>query len=68
MLAKNNPRLSLLSRLTPGAAQANRKNPLDVQAQERQAGSNAQAHVQDHVMPCYHIVFRGLPFLLSDIP
>ena len=64
MLAKNNPRLSLLSRLTPGAAQANRKNPLDAQAQERQAGRNAQ----DYAMSCYHIVFNVLPFMLSDIP
>ena len=34
-----------------------RGNPLDAQAQERQAGRNAQAHVQDYVMFCYHIVF-----------
>ena len=43
-------------------------NPLDAQAQERQAGRNAQAHVHDYVMFCNHIVFCVLPFLLSDIP
>ena len=45
-----------------------RGNPLDAQAQEPQAGRNAQAHVHDHLMFCYHIGFWVLPFLLSDIP
>ena len=43
-----------------------RGNPLDAQAQERQAGRKAQAHAQDYVMFWYHILFCALPFLLYD--
>ena len=41
---------------------------MDAQAQAQQAGRNAQALAQDYAMSCYYIVFRVLPFLLSDIP
>ena len=41
---------------------------MDAQAQEQQAGRNAQALAQDYAMSCYHTVFCVLPFLLSDIP
>jgi hypothetical protein len=42
--------------------------PMEAQAQEQQAGRNAQDIAQEYAMSCYHIVFRVLPFLLSDIP
>ena len=41
---------------------------MDAQAQEQQAGRNAQALAQDYAMSCYHTVFCVLPCLLSDIP
>ena len=41
---------------------------MDAQAQEQQAGRNAQDLAQEYAMSCYHIVFRVLSFLLSDIP
>ena len=41
---------------------------MDAQAQEQQAGRNAQDLVLEYAMFCYHIVFRVLSFLLSDIP
>ena len=40
---------------------------MDAQAQEQQAGRNAQDLAQKYAMSCYHIVFRVLSFLLSDI-
>ena len=44
------------------------RTPMDAQAQEQQAGRNAQDLAQEYAMSCYHIVFRVLSFLLSDIP
>ena len=44
------------------------REPTGCASPGRQAGRNAQAHAQDYVMFCYHIVFCVLPFLLSDIP
>ena len=41
---------------------------MDAQAQEQQAERNAQDLAQEYAMSCYHIVFRVLSFLLSDIP
>ena len=44
------------------------RTPRDAQAQEQQAGRNAQDLAQEYAMSCYHIVFRVLPFLFPDIP
>ena len=67
MLPKNNSRLSLIT-VTAWLRPSHSGIPTDAQAQERQAGRNAQALAQEYAMPCYHIVFCVLPFMLSDIP
>jgi hypothetical protein len=57
-----------VSRITTNAGRCpSYREPMDAQAQERQAGRNAQALAQDYAMSWYNILVCVLPFLLPDI-